>query len=398
MMSDLLYKHHGQRVILLMDEYDVPLDKAFQNGYYDEMVVLIRALFGDALKTNSSLYFAVLTGALRVSKESIFTGINNLLVHSITDVGFDEYFGFTEKEVRELLEKYDLLAYHNTIKEWYDGYYFGKTDVYCPWDVLSYGLALYESPDAQPQTYWSNTSGNDIIRHLAEMADEPTRSAIEQLIRGASIDRKIKQELTYNELYSTIDNVWTVLFLTGYLTQTGRTEDGKLQLIVPNREIHELFVAQIKDWFEQKISQDSTSIRNVIAAILVGDTQGIEDGLNVVMRSMISYFDAPESFYHGFLMGILGQNSAWTITSNVESGEGRCDIRVRNNERRIGYLFELKYAKHFANLPQASADALAQIEDKRYADGLLADGIRDIWQFGIAFHKKWCRVMANRVV
>ncbi|MDR0395680.1 MAG: ATP-binding protein [Oscillospiraceae bacterium] len=396
MLSALLRKHYDKKVIILIDEYDVPLDKAFHNNYYSRMVSLIRSLFGSALKTNDNLFFAVLTGALRVSKESIFTGVNNLAVRSITDRLFSEYFGFTDAEVRRMLEDYDAPDKFDTAKEWYGGYHFGGGRLYCPWDIINYCADLRYDANAKPKAYWINSSGNDIIRRLAEMADESTRNAVEELIAGKTIERRVIQELTYSEMYQTVDNVWSVLFLTGYLTKVGETADGLLKLKLPNREVRELFVTQIGDWFKAAVRRDTESVRAILEGVVKADAQEIENNLNVIMQSMISYFDANESFYHGFLLGLLGQNSAWTSASNRENGSGRSDICVRNNGRRIGYIFELKYSKSFAGLDASSEIALRQAEDMRYADGLRTDGIRDVWLFGVAFHKKWCRVVVKR--
>ncbi|MDR1598875.1 MAG: ATP-binding protein [Oscillospiraceae bacterium] len=396
MLSLLLHKHYGKKAIILIDEYDVPLDKAFHNNYYNDMVTIIRLMFGFAFKTSKSMRFAVLTGALRVSKESIFTGVNNPAVWSITDNQFSEYIGFTDEEVRHMLADYDVLEKYDTAKEWYDGYNFGGNHIYCPWDIVNYCAALRYDRNARPKMYWINSSGNDIVRHLAEMADESTRNAIEELIAGKTIERMVMQELTYSEMYQSVDHVWSVMFLTGYLTQDGETRDGLLRLKLPNREIRGLFVTQVSDWFKAAVRQDKASVRAILSGVAGGDAQEIENNLNVLMQSMISYFDANESFYHGFLLGLLGQNSAWTSVSNRETGNGRSDICVRNNGRRIGYILELKYAREFAGLDKASETALRQAEDMRYVDGLRADGIRDVWLYGIAFHKKWCRVVVKR--
>lgn len=397
-LSFLLAKHYGKPVILLIDEYDVPLDKAFQNGYYDEMVSLMRSMLGNALKTNPNLYFAVLTGCLRVSKESIFTGLNNLKVLSVTDVRFDEYFGFTEQEVRALLEYYDLLAHEAAVKAWYDGYQFGNVSVYCPWDVISYCDHLCADPTVQPQDYWSNTSSNSIVRRFIDKANKQTKDEIERLIAGETITKEIKQELTYNELDRTIDHLWSVLFTTGYLTQRGREHGRMYRLAIPNLEIRELFTTQIREWFWDASAGDLPKLDRLCEAFPAKDAQTVEQLFNDYLWNTISIRDTAakkekkENFYHGILLGLLGQKENWLVRSNAESGEGYSDILVEVPESRTGVVIELKYAEN-GRLDAACEEALRQIEAKKYASKLENDGMQTIMKFGIACYKKRCRVV-----
>lgn len=395
-LSELLFKHYGRGVILLIDEYDVPLDKAFQAGYYDEMVALIRNLLSQALKTNEHLYFAVLTGCLRISKESIFTGLNNLKTYTIMDQRYDEYFGFTEKDVQEMLAFYGLSAHADTMKAWYDGYRFGDVSVYCPWDVINYCDALRVNSSAELQNYWANTSGNAMVRRFIGKADRKTRGEIERLIAGESIMKPVNQELTYNELDNTIDNLWSVLFTTGYLTQKG-SEAGKLELVIPNREIRELFVKQIQEWFKDESRTDTGRLRQFCEAFPSGDALAAEELLNAYLWQAISIRDTAvrknrkENFYHGLLLGLLQYESEWDTTSNVESGEGYSDILIRT-EKRIGIVIEIKYAED-GDLEKGCAEAIRQIEEKKYDAVLREDGMKEILKYGIAFFKKNCRVV-----
>lgn len=400
-LSRLLEKHYEKKVILLIDEYDVPLDKAFQGGYYDEMVNLIRSLLGNALKTNSSLYFAVLTGCLRISKESIFTGLNNLKVHTISDVRYDEYFGFTNSDVDELLEFYGLSSYKNVIRDWYDGYCFGNTDVYCPWDVINYCDELRAAPDAEPENYWANTSGNELIRRLLKRADQSTRNEVEQLINGGSITKTIRQELTYREVEDSIDNVWSVLYSTGYLTCRRRIPGKQMELALPNREVRELFIELVKDWFEETAQADSGRINRFCAAFPAEDVSTIQEMLGDYLWESISVRDTAvrtnmkENFYHGMMLGLLRSQGSWLVKSNAETGEGYSDISIQTPER-LGIVIELKYAND-GNLEAACAEALKQIEEKKYAEGLKRQGAKKIIQYGIAFCEKECMaVMANQ--
>ncbi len=341
-LSHLLQKHCGTNTVLLIDEYDVPLDKAYQSGYYDEMTDLIRRMFGKALKTNDSLQLAVLTGCLRISKESIFTGLNNFKIITIKDVLYNEYFGFTDAEIREMLAYYDKMDRYDMIKEWYDGYRFGDLEVYCPWDVVSYCHELKMNPNANPQNYWVNTSSNDIIRRFVSMAKQSTRNEIEQLIEGGSIRKKIHQELTYRDLDSKIDNLWSLLYTTGYLTQRGQEENGMTELVIPNREINWIFVEQIREWFNEEVSRDSQKLQSFCRAFEENDTAAIEEGFNAYLRKTISIRDTytrkemKENFYHGILLGIFGNMDDWDIQSNAESGEGYSDITVEIESRGTG--------------------------------------------------------------
>ena len=344
-LSQLLEKHYGQKVILLIDEYDVPLDKAFQAGYYDEMVSLIRNLLGNALKTNDSLYFAVLTGCLRSSKESIFTGLNNLNVMTISDPYFCDSFGFTEDEVTELLDYYGLNDFHDTVRDWYDGYQFGDTSVYCPWDVIKYAQILLKDKEAEPENYWANTSGNDLIRRLLKKANQSTRSDVEQLINGGTIIKPIRQELTYREVEDSIDNIWSVLYSTGYLTCSRRLPGKRMELALPNREVRELFNELVKDWFEETIQADSARINRFCAAFPAGDTDTIQEMLGDYLWDSISVRDTAvrrnrkENFYHGMLLGLLRSQDSWLVKSNAETGEGYSDISIQTPER-VGIVIE----------------------------------------------------------
>ena len=396
-LSLLLEKHYGQKAILLIDEYDVPLDKAFQAGYYDEMVSLIRNLFGNALKTNDSLYFAVLTGCLRISKESIFTGLNNPKVHTISDVRYDEYFGFTNADVDELLEFYGLSAYKDTIKDWYDGYRFGDTDVYCPWDVINYCDELLADPSAEPENYWANTSGNDLIRRLLKKANQSTRNDVEQLINGGTIIKPIRQELTYREVEDSIDNIWSVLYSTGYLTCRRRVPGKKMELVLPNWEVRELFIELVRDWFEETTQADSGRISRFCEAFPAGDTDTIQKMLGDYLWDSISVRDTAvrknmkENFYHGMLLGLLQNQDSWLVKSNAETGEGYSDISIQTPDR-VGIVIELKYADD-GNLEKACAEALGQIEEKKYAESLKRWRTKKILKYGIAFYEKECMVV-----
>ena len=409
LLSQLLYKHYGKKTIILIDEYDVPLDKAFQNGYYNEMVSLIRGLFGQALKTNEFLQFAVLTGCLRISKESIFTGLNNFKVMSITDSRFDEQFGFTDEEVRKLLSDYGMDSHFDEVKEWYDGYHFGRADVYCPWDVINHADHLRDDGDAKPQTYWINSSGNSLVRRLINRADSSTKDEIERLIAGEAIEKVIRQDLTYDEIENSIDNIWSVLFTTGYLTKVGEvkladSESYAYKLIIPNKEVREVFVLQIQEWFKAVVANDNDTIKLLSKAILDKDETILARQLNIVMGRMISILDtkAPddmkENFYHGLLLGLLrGSNPEWLIRSNRESGDGFSDILIKPENPDLGIVIEVKYAKEFKKLDAACDAAMAQIKEKRYDETLRDEGRCDILAYGIAFCRKRCRVAGERL-
>ena len=400
MMSYLLYKHYGQKVVILIDEYDVPLDKAFQNGYYREMVSLIRGLFGMALKTNDSLAFAVLTGCLRITKESIFTGLNNFKVLSILDPRFDEQFGFTDYEVKKILEDYGLASHFEETKEWYDGYHFGKADIYCPWDVINYVDQLKYDQTVGPQDFWSNSSGNAIVRRFIDKADVSTKNEIERLIAGESIEKDVAPELTYDEIDKNIQNLWSVLFTTGYLTHKGRTESGKYRLVIPNREVRNLFVKKIREWFSDVTKNDGETLDELCNAFVNRDAEKIEQIFGDYLWNTISIRDTAvakekkENFYHGILLGLLGYKSSWLIKSNAESGTGYSDILVEVPKNRTGIVIELKYAEN-GDLDAACEEALKQIKEKDYVAKLKQDGMKNFIRYGIACFKKVCKVVVE---
>lgn len=403
LLSELLYKHYGKKTIIIIDEYDVPLDKAFQNGYYREMVSLIRAMFGDALKTNDFLQFAVLTGCLRVSKESIFTGLNNFKVLSIADTRFDEQFGFTDEEVQTLLESYGLLEHISETKEWYDGYHFGDADVYCPWDVINHVDRLCGEPDAKPQSYWINTSGNGLVKRFIDKANKTTRDEIERLVSGETIEKQVSLELTYDEIDTTIDNLWSVLFTTGYLTQTGMTERGAYKLVIPNKEVREVYKLQIQEWFKRTVMSNTEQLKNFWKAFDGGDTKAVENYLNRTLSNSISVFNTKardeekESSYHTLLVGLLVGNADWLVKSNVEAGDGFADIIVETEDFDAGIIIELKYSKTFSGMDKACEKAITQIKEKRYDEYLKNDDRHDIMIYGIAFCKKKCKVIAHKI-
>ena len=398
-LSQLLAKHCGQKAILLVDEYDVPLDKAFQAGYYEEMVDLIRNLLGNVLKTNDSLFFAVLTGCLRISKESIFTGLNNLKVHTISDVRYDEFFGFTDEDVEELLEYYGLPAYKEAVRAWYDGYRFGNTDVYCPWDVINYCDELLVDPSALPKNYWANTSGNDLIRRLLRQANLSVKDEVEELLGGGQVTKRVKQELTYREIDESDENLWSVLYATGYLTgkQVGQANADLFQLWIPNGEIRKLFADLVEEWFQETALADSARINRFCAAFPAADVAAIQEMLQDYLWDSISVRDTAvrknqkENFYHGMLLGLLRSQGNWVVKSNAETGEGYSDITVQTPDR-VGIVIELKYAED-GNLESSCKAALAQIEDRKYGEGLKRRGVKKLLQYGIAFYEKECLVV-----
>lgn len=396
-LSNLLYRHCKQKIIILIDEYDVPLEKAFQAGYYDEMVLLIRNMLGNALKTNDSLYFAVLTGCLRISRESIFTGLNNLNVMSVADPYFSDSFGFTDDEVAVFLNYYELDEFQDTVRDWYDGYQFGNTSIYCPWDVIKYAQILLKDKSAEPENYWANTSGNDLVRRLLKKADQTTQDEVERLINGETITKTIRQELTYRDVEESIDNIWSVLYSTGYLTRRGRLPGRQMKLALPNREVRELFIDLVKDWFEEITLADSARINRFCAAFPSGDISVIQEMLHDYLWESISVRDTAvrsnmkENFYHGMVLGLLRSQGNWLIQSNAETGEGYSDISVCTQER-TGIVIELKYADD-GRLEAACAEALQQIEDKKYAEGLKRRGMKKIIKYGMAFCEKECMVV-----
>ena len=402
-LSQLLYRHYGQKTVILIDEYDVPLDKAFQNGYYQEMVSLLRGFFGQALKTNEFLQFAVLTGCLRVSKESIFTGLNNFEINSIVDIEHDEQFGFTEDEVHKLLEDYQLTEYDSDIKEWYDGYRFGDTEIYCPWDVMNYVKKLVADPNARPDAFWINTSSNDLVKRFVDKADKTTRDEIEQLIAGEAIEKNIRLDLTYDEIDNSIDNLWSVLFTTGYLTRTAGAVNGAYRLVIPNREIREVFIIQIQEWFKQTVMKDAKPVREFCKAFFEGNAEEIQKRMTAILDKSISILDTKvrdeykENFYHGLLIGLLRSEPEWLIKSNKESGDGFCDIFIEPENPDAGIVIEVKYSASLDGMEKMCETALRQIKDRRYDEELRNDGREDILAYGIAFCKKRCWVICERL-
>ena len=402
-LSRLLSIHYEKKTIILIDEYDVPLDKAFTHGYYNEMVSLVRGIFGEALKTNDFLQFSVLTGCLRVSKESIFTGLNNFKVLSITDVRFDEQFGFTDQEVLKLLDDYHLESHLTETKEWYDGYHFGDTDVYCPWDVINHVDRLLGEPDAEPQSYWINTSGNGLVKRFIDKADKTTKNEIERLIAGETIEKSIRMELTYDEIDNSIDNLWSILFTTGYLTQKGKSKGGIYQLLIPNKEVREVYIIQIQEWFKNTVLNDTKPVKKLLKAFEDGDAKQIEKELTKILGTTISILDTKarkeekEIFYHGILLGLLRCESEWLIQSNIESGDGFVDILVEPEDPDAGMIMELKYAQNFQDLEKSCNKAMDQIHDRRYDERLRNEGRNDILAYGIAFCKKKCKVVVERL-
>lgn len=402
-LSELLYRHYGQKVVILVDEYDVPLDKAYQNGYYKEMVSMIRSLFGEALKTNEFLQFAVLTGCLRVSRESIFTGLNNFKIFSITDARFDEQFGFTEDEVGKMLKDYHLEEHLAEMKEWYDGYHFGDADIYCPWDVINRVDDLCDTPEAKPKCYWINSSGNALVKRFVSIANRTTQDEIEHLIAGEPIEKSVRLDLTYDEIDKSIDNIWSVLFTTGYLTQADMTEQGAYKLVIPNKEVRTVYISQIQEWFKQKIADNTEQMAHFWKAIEDGNAEIIEQYLNQTLSNTISVFDtkAPEmekeNSYHTFLAGMLTGNTDWVVKLNVEAGEGFADIIIKPQNPDDGIIFELKYSKEASGLDKACERAIKQIRDRRYSEYLKNDGRHNMIFYGIAFYKKRCKVVVEKL-
>ena len=398
-LSSILKEYYGKKVIILIDEYDVPLDKAFENNYYNEMIILLRNMLEQSLKTNDNLYMAVLTGCLRIARESIFTGLNNFNIFSITDQYFDEYFGFTDKEVKEILQYYKVAEAFEQTKKWYDGYRFGNTDIYCPWDVINHCRALKVEPDATPQPYWINTSGNYIVKRFIEKANQQTRREIEQLIEGKAIQKEIRLELTYNELDSTIENLWSVLFATGYLTQQEKPQGRTYSLIIPNESIRQIFIEQIQEWFKETTRKDENRLKDFCKAFEEGNAEAIEQQLNDYLMKTISIRDTfttkKENFYHGVLLGLLSYDPDWYITSNTESGDGYSDIMIEAEQARTGIIIEVKYAENIKTLDKACEKALKQIKEKNYDQKLQEEGYETILNYGIACYKKRCKVIVD---
>ncbi len=400
LLSCFLQRHYGQKTILLIDEYDVPLDYAYKSGYYDDMVKLVRTLFGAVFKTNDSLEFAVLTGCLRISKESIFTGLNNFKVYTIKDVRYKEYFGFTDIEVRQILEYYGFSSQYDAVREWYDGYLFGNLGIYCPWDVINYCGDLRDGSVNEPQNYWVNTSSNDIIKKFLNKANTTARNEIEQLINGNSIRKIIRQELTYRDLDSEPDNLWSILFTTGYLTQCGTQVGDLTELVIPNREIKWIFVRQIREWFNQETVKNMEKLESFCRAFQENDTAAIEDGFNAYLKKTISIRDTntrkemKENFYHGILLGLFGNMDGWDVQSNAESGDGYSDISIEIEDKGIGIVIELKYAEKAA-FDTGCREALKQIKDRNYEEKLINDGMTTIRKYGIACYKRHCKVISG---
>lgn len=398
LLSQMLFQHYGQKAVLLIDEYDVPLDKAFQHGYYREMVALIRSLFGQALKTNDYLQFAVMTGCLRVSKESIFTGLNNLKVHSISDAQFDEYFGFTDEEVGKMLADYGFEAHRDEMREWYAGYRFGSQNVYCPWDVINYCYDLRSDLMSEPQAYWINTSGNDMVRRIIEKAgDGTTQMEIERLIAGESIYKTLNENLTHNEIEKSIENIWSLLYMTGYLTLASRPSGGIFELRIPNREVRQIFMRQVLEWFREKARAETGKLTGLYDAFETGNAAVIEETLNDQLLDTVSFYDAHESFYHGFLLALLSTCANWRVSSNAETGKGRSDVLVERKDRRIGFVVEVKDVKDEKKLEASCEAAIRQIEEKDYTALLRRYRVKEIWMYGVAFWDKECRVIVKKL-
>ena len=402
LLTTMMQQHYGKAVVLLIDEYDVPVAKANAHGYYNEMLDVMKGLL-QALKDNQALCFAVVTGCLKIAKESIFTGLNNFKVVSITDSRFDEQFGFTDEEVQRLLADYHLKDHIEETKEWYDGYHFGDTDVYCPWDVVNHVDCLLEDPNAEPQSYWINTSGNDLVKRFIDKADKTTRNEIERLIAGDMIEKSIRMELTYDEIDNSIDNLWSILFTTGYLTQQGKSERGVYRLVIPNKEIREVYILQIQEWFKDSVLHNREPINQLLKAIKEGDADTVEKDLTKILVNTISIFDTKsrkeekEIFYHGIVLGLLRCESEWLIQSNIESGDGLVDILIETEDPDAGIIIELKYAQTFHGLSKACENAMRQIRERRYDERLRNEGRNDILAYGIAFCKKKCKVVVERL-
>ena len=393
MLCTLLEKHYGQKPILLIDEYDVPLDKAYYHGYYPQMIDLIRAMFQAALKTNSSLFFAVLTGCLRVSKESIFTGLNNLKVCSISDVKFDEFFGFTDEEVRAMLSAYGLENHYEETREWYDGYRFGGQDVYCPWDVINYCDDLLSNPRQKPRAYWMNTSGNDMVRRLIDRSTNgTTQMEIERLIAGETITKTLNEQLTHNEVDASIENIWSLLYMTGYLTAVDYPDGNRYELRIPNREVRQIYMQQVLSWFNHKVESETDKLTNLYATFETGDTETIKEILDEQLLDTVSFYDARESFYHGFLLALLSTCANWNVSSNIETGKGRSDIIAGRKDRKVGFVVEVKDVKDEEKLESACEAALRQIDERDYTAILRRFRVKEIRKYAIAFWDKECRV------
>lgn len=400
-LSELLEKHYETKVILLIDEYDVPLAKAFENGYYDKMVFLIRNLLEQTLKTNNSLKFAVMTGCMRISKESIFTGLNNLKVLSITDERFDEYFGFTDEDVKEMLRYYDREDHYEEMRNWYDGYRFGSTDVYCPWDVLNHCDKIKENAAAFPENYWVHTSSNEAVKKIIQMSGNiTTKREIERLLAGEEIVKEIRQELTYQEMYQSVENIWSLLFMTGYLTQRQRLDASHYKLAIPNLEVRDIFKTQIMEYFKEGVAKDGDTLKQLCDALKGGDAEKVERLFEGYLKKTISIRGTfvekslKENFYHGILLGILGVKEDWGVFSNRETGDGYSDIMIETEDSEMGIIIEIKYAGD-GNLLNVCEKALKQVEETKYEETLLENGVEKILKYGIACYMKHCKVMCS---
>ena len=398
MFSELLERHYGQKVIILIDEYDVPLDKAYINGYYSQMIDIIRTMFSACLKTNDSLFFAVLTGGLRVSKESIFTGLNNFKVRTITDTQYDEYFGFTDKEVKKLLADYNLESHYDEVKQWYDGYLFGQQKIYCPWDVINYCDDHLSKPNAKPKVYWLNTSSNEVIKKLINKPNNgAARLEVEKLIDGQTIKKKINEQLTHSEIDDSVDNIWSLLYMTGYLTLASELDDDLYALKIPNQEVTQIFKQQVLEWFNTQVVQDKEQLEILYSAFENGDTDSIMKFLNLKLFISASYYDAKESFYHGFLLALLTATDRWVVSSNDEVGDGRPDLIIEKPNNELGIVIEVKVVKDIKKLDETCQIALKQIEDKNYAVDFKEHSFSKIFAYGIAFCGKKCKVMVKEI-
>lgn len=394
-LSAYLEKYHGKKCIILIDEYDVPLENAWVQKFYDEMIGFIRSLFESALKTNDSLEFGIITGCLRISKESIFTGLNNLTINSVRGYGYGDCFGFTPEEVKTMLDYYGMGANYGEVKDWYDGYQFDQAEIYNPWSILNYVNDHRASPNAIAAPYWSNTSSNSIVRELIEGADQETRKEIEDLIAGEPLEKPIHEEITYGDVHKSKDNLWNFLYFTGYLTTAGQRLDGDrilAKMCIPNNEVRSIYRNTVLSWFNEEIRE--TDLKPLQEAILTGDCEKIEDIINVQLMETISFFDYGESYYHGFLAGLLKVAGNYQILSNRESGEGRTDLVMREPKfRGKAVIIEIKLAKTFGEMEDKCREALAQIEEKKYEEGLRQEGCREVLKYGICFYRKGCIVM-----
>ena len=394
-LCECLEKYHNKKVIILIDEYDVPLENAFFEGFYDRMIAFIRSIFESALKTNSSLEFAVITGCLRISRESIFTGLNNLEIISVLNKSYSEYFGFTQDDLKVILKDYELLEKEELIKNWYNGYVFGNTEVYNPWSVVRFVKDLVTDLNTFPTSYWANTSSNSIVRSLIEKADTATKKEIELLIEGKTIEKPVHEDITYDEIYDTMDNLWNFMFFTGYFKKVNERMDSEdnryLELSIPNREVKYIFRSKILKWFEEKVKAKDLS--KLYTSIINGEPQIFEEELGRLLIETISFNDAYENFYHGFVVGALANMHDYIVKSNREGGKGRSDLFIKSvSKRGIAIVIEFKIAKNIDDLEKRADDALKQIENKGYDMELRSEGYKNIIRYGISFCEKDCYI------